>query len=118
MNRIEQLIQARLTAVGPPDPKARPLAELELSFDTGRLVICNPCTLRCDSNAPLEFQSLIGNRVTDAFTDQDDLVLVFEGRLYLSVSLREEDFIAPEAAVYTPTSGATVVFSGAAPREV
>lgn len=119
MNRIMQLVDARLAAAGRPDPKARratsAMAELELSFDTGHLTICNPYTLRCDSNVPVEFQNLMGNRVTDAYCDGDELTVVFEGRLYLSVSLREEDFIGPEAAVYTPLSGPAIVFGGGLP---
>jgi len=85
------------------------MEEAHLEFDTGNLAIYNPCTLQCDSGLTVEFNSIIGGQVTDAFASSDELAIVFAGRIYLKISLKEEDFIQAEAAVYRPKSGPIIV---------
>jgi hypothetical protein len=116
MRKINLLIGAQLLdgrwCSPKPESTSSEMDEACLQFDTGSLSIHNPCALRCDNGLAVEFKGIIGNRVTDAYTSPDELIIVFEGRIYLSVSLREEDFIGSEAAVYRPASGPIVVFNG------
>lgn len=68
-------------------------AELSLYLDRGRLDIFNPFVLRCDSGQGFSLDGLRGTRITGCAEDGPFLVLVFEARLRLMISLREEDFI-------------------------
>lgn len=117
MNKLTPLIGAQLVSVINPRADSQgsssTVEEVYLKFDTGNLDIHNPCTLRCDNGLTVEFNSIIGNHVTDAYANNDALILVFEGRIYLSVSLKEEDFIGPEAAAYYSDSGPVIVFNDA-----
>lgn len=81
-----------------------------LSFDKGTLHILNPFVLGCDSGEQLHFSEIIGCYVSESYSSEDELVIVFEGRIYLRVSLRHEDFSGPEAAAYHADSGEIVVF--------
>jgi hypothetical protein len=79
-------------------------------FETGRLTIANPFTLKCDSGGTVDPQSIIGCCVTASYATDDCHVLVFDGRIALSISLRAEDFVRDEAAVFRPVAGGVVVF--------
>ncbi len=79
-------------------------------FDIGSLTAKNPSTLKCDSGEAVAPSSIIGCMVTVSYTADTDLVFVFDGRISLSVSLREEDYIGPEAAVFRSATGEVVVF--------
>jgi hypothetical protein len=81
-----------------------------LQFDRGSLLLLNPFTLKCDSGGTLQPATLIGCRVSACDWGETELELVFEGRLYLTVSLREQDFLGPEAAVFRPLTGDPVYF--------
>jgi hypothetical protein len=83
---------------------------VQLQFDRGTLLLLNPFTLKCDSGGLLQPATLIGCRVSSCDWGDCELELVFEGRLYLTVSLREQDFLGPEAAVFQPLTGAPVIF--------
>lgn len=82
-----------------------------LNFDRGDLHILNPFTVGCDSGEQIHFSEIIGCCVSDSFASETELVIVFEGRIYLRISLRDEDFIGFEAAVYCAKSGETTVFN-------
>src|SRR6187402_2390570 len=82
-----------------------------LNFDKGDLYIVNPFVVGCDSGEQIHFSEIIGCCVSDSFSSETELVIVFEGRIYLRVSLRDEDFIGPEAAMYYAKSGEVVVFN-------
>lgn len=82
-----------------------------LTFDKGILSIDNPFWLRCDSGERVGFSSIVGCQVSDSFSNETEFVIVFEGKIFLTISLREEDFIGPYAAVYRAFSGEIVVFS-------
>lgn len=103
--RFEALDDAVLAGVSSPTD-----GNLLLQFDCGSLLLLNPFTLKCDSGGLLEPATLIGCRVSGCDWDESELQVVFEGRLYLTVSLREQDFLGPEAAVFTPLAGAPVIF--------
>lgn len=79
-----------------------------LVFDTGVLKIWNPFVLACDSGEYVDFNAMIGSCVSDAFCTERELFVVFEGRITLRVSLREEDFIGPEAASWRANTGEAV----------
>ena len=71
-----------------------------LVFDQGVLVIQNPFSLRCESDEPVSFDSMIGCVVTDAYALQEQFTLIFEANLVLSVSLKEEDYASACAALF------------------
>ena len=85
-------------------------AGIAVHFDIGDLVVANPFVLRCDSGERVDPVSLAGCRVTDYYVTDSELVITFDGRISLSVSLREEDFLGSESAVWRPASGDSVVF--------
>ncbi|GAA0677106.1 hypothetical protein GCM10009426_32500 [Rheinheimera tangshanensis] len=90
---------------------SRYLDSLFLTFDTGILKIYNPACLLCDSGQSVGLGSIIGLVVTDSFVFSDELTLVLDHKILVRVSLREEDCIGPEAAVFQAVSGDIVVFN-------
>ncbi|HAS7003466.1 hypothetical protein J8A01_22905 [Vibrio parahaemolyticus] len=56
-------------------------------------------------------KSLVFREVLDLKVAEDSLLLVFSGQASLRVSLLDNDFTGPEAAVYTSNSGFIVVFN-------
>jgi hypothetical protein len=79
---------------------------LQLGFDCGELHIDNPTVLRCDSGEAVQLSDLIGSRISESIITHSEWLMVFDGRIYLSVSLRDEDFISSAAAVYRPKAQA------------
>jgi hypothetical protein len=79
-----------------------------LVFDKGVLNVENPFSINCDSGEHVSLGSIIGCCVSDTFLTETDFFVVFEGRISLRVSLREEDFIGPEAASYRANTGEVV----------
>jgi hypothetical protein len=79
-------------------------------FDTGRLTVANPFTLKCDSGERVDSHAIFGCRVTAAYATDTAHVIVFDGRIALSISRREEDFVRREAAVFRPVTGSMVEF--------
>lgn len=90
---------------------SRYLDSLFLTFDTEILKIYNPACLLCDSGQSVGLGSIIGLVVTDSFVFSDELTLVLDHKILVRVSLREEDCIGPEAAVFQAVSGDIVVFN-------
>jgi hypothetical protein len=80
-----------------------------LVFSASRLSFENPYTLQSSWASTL--QDLVGRSVVEAFSTDEDLVVLFEGNDHLAISLRDEDFVSPEAAVYAPDRGPIVVFN-------
>jgi hypothetical protein len=94
------------------DNKGPPANErLILVFDNGRLNIENPFTLKCASNEVVTLSSIVGCHVTDAIITEAEIMIVFEGMIYLCISLQDEDFVGPEAASFTASTGEIVVFN-------
>lgn len=79
-----------------------------LLFDRGRLEIFNPFRLSCDSGETVNLGAIIGCAVSAAYISGTEFNLIFEGRIGLRVSLREEDFIGAEAVRYQGDSGEVV----------
>lgn len=77
-----------------------------LAFDKGWFVIENPYTI---DGAP-NLLELIGSTVVDAFSNDEEIRLKFNNGSDISVSLRGEDFVGPEAASYEPKQGEIIVF--------
>ena len=73
---------------------------LNLQFDRGRLLVFNPLRLLCDSGVALSLNALVGCCISAVCITEDDLELQFDGRLLLRISLRDEDYTGPEAAVF------------------
>ncbi len=85
------------------------IAGLNLQFDRGHLAVFNPLCLLCDSGVPLSLHVLTGCCITSVSISADDLELLFDDRLLLRISLRDEDYTGPEAAVfYAPSDAAGV----------
>lgn len=82
-----------------------------LLFDTGVLNVENPFIVSCDSGEPVGLSSILGCCVSASFSTETELFVVFDGRISLRVSLRDEDFIGPEAASFRATTGDIVVFN-------
>ncbi len=78
-----------------------------LTFDKGWLVIENPYFV----NGATELSELIGSKIVDAFSNDEEIRLTFENGVDVLVSLKEEDFIGPEAASYSPKQGEIIVFN-------
>lgn len=76
-----------------------------LVFDNGILDIRNPFLIRCDSGENVDFSAIIGCSVTHSYATETEYLVVFEGRITLSVSLRDEDFIGPDAASFRANTG-------------
>ncbi len=72
----------------------------DLVFQNGVLKINNPFTLKCDSGEVVILSALIGCSVSDIYPTATDLVLVFDGRILISISLREEDYIGLDALTF------------------
>lgn len=79
-----------------------------LVFDTGVLHVENPFSIACDSGEHVTLRSLIGCYVSATFSTDTEFYLVFEGRISLRVSMREEDFIGPGAASFRDNSGKVI----------
>lgn len=94
VNLIGQVLRAVSPAPAQPDQ------ELELTFTDCRLRLNNPFTVRCDSNMPVSADSLKGCRVSSQGQSEHEWWLLFEGRLILAVSLREEDGIGKPPVEY------------------
>ncbi len=77
-----------------------------LAFDKGWFVIENPHTI---VGVP-SLSALIGSKVIDAFSNDDKIILKFDNDSVISVSLKDEDFVGPEAASYAPKKGEIIVF--------
>lgn len=109
MKQFEQIKGACLAAVAAPGDELAGLDQhrndWRLVFDQGLLVVENPFSLRCESDEPVSFESLIGCVVTQAYAMQDSFVVIFEGNLVLSVSLKEEDYASAAAASFLSRNG-------------
>ena len=80
---------------------------LSLAFDKGWFVIENPHTVVGVSN----LREIFGSKIVDAFSNNDEISLKFNNGAVLSVSLKDEDFVGPEAASYSPKQGEIIVFN-------
>lgn len=104
---------ARLLDVTERSPRADGLplrdSRPSLVFDKGVLTVENPFMLSCDSGEAVDWRSMIGCCVTDTFSTQTDFYVVFDGRLSLRVSLKEQDFIGPYAASFRALAGDVVI---------
>ena len=77
-----------------------------LAFDKGWFVIENPYII---VGAP-SLNALIGSKVIDAFSNDQEISLKFDNDSVITVSLKDEDFVGPEAASYAPKKGEIIVF--------
>lgn len=82
-----------------------------LTFDLGQLVIENPFTVAGSENEKQNLNSLVGLRVKSAYSNEEEIRITFESGIYIKVSMKDEDFIGPEAASYSPNQGSIIVFN-------
>ncbi|MDN4503562.1 hypothetical protein QX776_14205 [Alteromonadaceae bacterium BrNp21-10] len=84
MLTLSLLLNARLIA------NVENKGRLTLAFAEGQLNVPNVYRLQCDSAQRVELRDIIGCRVTDAYFHQQQLTLVFDGRIEFSLRLREQ----------------------------
>ena len=82
-----------------------------LYFSLGELVVENPFKLVSEGVEPVELKQLVGQKVVSAYSTVEELRVVFETGAYVSVSMKESDFVGPEAASYSPKVGSIIVFN-------
>jgi hypothetical protein len=82
-----------------------------LVFDLGQLVIENPFTVVGPEKENQSLDSLIGLKVMSAYSNEEEIRIIFESGAYVSVSMKDKDFIGPEAASYSPKRGNIIVFN-------
>lgn len=92
---------------------------LSLEFDGPSLVVHNPASLQVKERI-LRFDdtgfrdalcSRLGQVVSDVQISDDELRIVFGGQSSLSVSLREADFVGPEAGTFYSADKGMMVFT-------
>jgi len=82
-----------------------------LVFDLGLFVIENPYCIVGKNNKEIKMNELVGLRVKSAFSNKEEIRLNFEPGAYISVSMKDKDYIGPEAASYSPKRGEIIVFN-------
>lgn len=78
-----------------------------LAFDKGWFVIENPHTV----SGVVSLKEVIGSVVIDAFSNSDEINIKFDNGAVVAVSLKDNDFVGPEAASYCPKQGEIIVFN-------
>lgn len=84
--------------------------DVELKLDRGILRIFNPVKMTCDNGFSVSIQNLTGTTLTNALATADQLTLIFADRIYLEISLHEEDFVRAEAVIFHCISGEIMKF--------
>lgn len=82
-----------------------------LVFDLGQLVIENPFVVSGPDNKELKLNQLIGLKVASAYSNVEEIRIMFETGAFISVSMKDDDFVGPEAASYSPNQGNIIVFN-------
>ncbi len=82
-----------------------------LNFDLGQLVIENPFTVVGTEDENTGLNQLVGLRVTSAYSNEEEIRIIFESGAFISVSMKFNDFVGPEAASYSPKRGNIIVFN-------
>jgi hypothetical protein len=80
-------------------------------FDRGVLVIENPFMIINSKNEEMEIDKLIGDSVQTAYLSESEIRIIFESDAVLVISMRDEDFVGPEAASWNPNDGPIIVFN-------
>ena len=109
---LKNVTRSKATYVG-MDHNDPPLEIMgaSLEFDIGIFVIENPFEIVDSNNFVVTSKELIGLKIVSAFLTKTEIKLIFEKGFSLSVSLKDEDFIGPEAASYSPHKGDVIVFN-------
>jgi hypothetical protein len=84
---------------------------ISLIFDRGVLLIENPFMIINSENENIKINELVGDSVRTAYLLESEIQILFESDAVLTISLRDEDFVGPEAASWTPNDGAIIVFN-------
>ncbi|HFD32190.1 MAG TPA: hypothetical protein ENJ28_05720 [Gammaproteobacteria bacterium] len=82
-----------------------------LAFDLGQFVIENPFAVVSPENENTELNQLVGLKVIKAYSNEEEIRIIFESGTYISVSMKDKDFVGPEAASYSPKRGNIIVFN-------
>lgn len=82
-----------------------------LDFDLGQLVIENPFSVVNKHHEKIDLSQLVGLKVISAYSTENEIRITFESDVYISVSMKDEDYTGPEAACYSPKHGNIIVFN-------
>ena len=116
MYKFEEIIGAELEAITESEAayvdadesgEVLNIIGISLVFDRGWFVVENPHTVFGVTN----LNEIIGSKVVDASSNEDEIRLQFSNGSAISVSLKDEDFVGPEAASYSPKQGEIIVFN-------
>ncbi len=116
MYKFEEIIGAELEAITESEAayvdadehgEVLNIKGISLVFDRGWFVVENPHTIFGVTN----LKEIIGFKVVDACSNDEEVRLQFSNGSAISVSLKDEDFIGPEAANYSPKLGEIIVFN-------
>ncbi len=93
------------------DSQSLNVVGISLVFDRGVLVIENPFMVVNSKKEKMEMTELTEDIVRTAYLSESEIRIVFESDAVLTISMRDEDFIGPEAASWNPNEGPIVVFN-------
>ncbi|MDF7802154.1 hypothetical protein P4C99_21965 [Pontiellaceae bacterium B1224] len=120
MERFKEIEGAKLKDISSSSATYAPLSNsshnqevegLSLVFDIGVLVIENPFSILSQNQELIDLPNLLDDKVKSAYSSDTEIRLTFESDAYISISLRDEDFVSPEAASFTPNKGQIIVFN-------
>jgi hypothetical protein len=116
MYKFEEIIGAELEAITQSEAayvdadesgEVLNIKGISLAFDRGWFVVENPHTVFGVAN----LNEIVGTKVVDAYSSEDEIRLQFSNGSVISVSLKDKDFVGPEAASYSPKRGEIIVFN-------
>jgi hypothetical protein len=109
---LEDIIKASSTYVATEDDSKSVKVEGDfIFFDRGVLVIENPFMIINSKKEEIEIDKLIGDSVRTAYLSESEIRIIFESYAVLTISMRDEDFVGPEAASWNPNDGPIIVFN-------
>ncbi len=109
LENISTTTATYVAASGDSEPKL--VDGCTLKFDCGIFVIENKFEIKDKNNNEIDINALIGLTVNTAYSTDLEIKVIFENDSYISVSMKNEDFISPEAASYSPNNGDIIVFN-------
>jgi hypothetical protein len=109
---LERISASEATYVGVGDKnESLKIHGCLLIFDLGLFVIENPFAVIDPENENTELNELVGQKVTSAYSNEEEIRIIFESGAYISVSMKDKDFVGPEAASYSPNRGDIIIFN-------
>jgi hypothetical protein len=109
---VENIAEASAVYMAPEkDSESLKIKGVSVVFDRGILVIENPYSIFNSKNEKMKINALIGDSVRTADLSESEIRILFETDALLTISMRDEDFVGPEAASWNPIDGPIIVFN-------